>query len=146
MAALYHGVLPAFLLGGYSALALALAEVHRLGFKARELGNWSTQLQMAVATLFKEGFAAGLSSVGPLVYVILPDDDPVAVENIRAICGSLTIPDDHGRSWLECGIRSPRGELAMRPQYGKSLGFERLLNVYFFTSNPDKLLQFLRRS
>jgi beta-ribofuranosylaminobenzene 5'-phosphate synthase len=34
MAALYHGVLPAFLLEDYSALAAALAEVHRLGFKA----------------------------------------------------------------------------------------------------------------
>jgi inosine/xanthosine triphosphate pyrophosphatase family protein/dephospho-CoA kinase len=29
----------------------------------------------------------------------------------------------------------------MRPQYGNSLGFERVLNVYFYTSNPDKLLQ-----
>jgi beta-ribofuranosylaminobenzene 5'-phosphate synthase len=41
MAALYHGVLPAILLGDYSALASALAEVHRLGFKARELMRWS---------------------------------------------------------------------------------------------------------
>lgn len=29
----------------------------------------------------------------------------------------------------------------MRPQYGNSLGFERILNVYFYTSNADKLLQ-----
>ena len=29
----------------------------------------------------------------------------------------------------------------MRPQYGNSLGFDRILNVYFYTSNPDKLLQ-----
>ena len=29
----------------------------------------------------------------------------------------------------------------MRPQYGNSLGFERILNVYFYTSNSDKLLQ-----
>ena len=29
----------------------------------------------------------------------------------------------------------------MRPQYGNSLGFERILNVYFYTSNPDKLFQ-----
>lgn len=29
----------------------------------------------------------------------------------------------------------------MRPQYGNSLGFERVLNVYFYTSNADKLLQ-----
>jgi beta-ribofuranosylaminobenzene 5'-phosphate synthase len=90
MAALYHGVLPAFLLGDYSALASALAEVHRLGFKARELGNWSTMLRMAVMALSKGGFAAGLSSVGPLIYVILPDEDPVAFDNVRAICAGLT--------------------------------------------------------
>jgi len=29
----------------------------------------------------------------------------------------------------------------MRPHYGNSLGFERVLNVYFYTSNLDKLLQ-----
>src|SRR5712691_7622871 len=82
MAALYHGVLPAILLGDYSALASALAEVHRLGFKARELGRWSPQLQTALAALSRAGFAAGLSSVGPLIYVILPGDDPVAIDNV----------------------------------------------------------------
>jgi inosine/xanthosine triphosphate pyrophosphatase family protein/dephospho-CoA kinase len=29
----------------------------------------------------------------------------------------------------------------MRPQYGNSLGFEHVLNVYFYTSNADKLFQ-----
>jgi dephospho-CoA kinase/inosine/xanthosine triphosphate pyrophosphatase family protein len=29
----------------------------------------------------------------------------------------------------------------MRPHYGNSLGFERVCNVYFYTSNSDKLLQ-----
>jgi beta-ribofuranosylaminobenzene 5'-phosphate synthase len=91
MAALYHGVLPAFLLGDYSALASSLAEVHRLGFKVRELGSWGTQLQMTLGALFKDGFAAGLSSVGPLIYVILPDDDPVAFDNVQAICAGLPI-------------------------------------------------------
>jgi beta-ribofuranosylaminobenzene 5'-phosphate synthase len=89
MAALYHGVLPAMLLRDYNALASALCEVHRLGFKARELSKWSPRLQMAVARLHKEGFAAGLSSVGPLVYVILPGED-VAIDNVRAICADLT--------------------------------------------------------
>jgi beta-ribofuranosylaminobenzene 5'-phosphate synthase len=90
MAALYHGVLPAILLGDYGALVSALGEVHRLGFKARELGKWSLQLQTTVAALSKDGFAAGLSSVGPLIYVILPDDDPLAIDNVRAICAGLT--------------------------------------------------------
>lgn len=90
MAALYHGVLPAFLLGDYSALVSALADVHRLGFKARELGQWSPNLQMAVAALSRNGFAVGLSSVGPLIYVILPDDDPASIDKVRAICAGLT--------------------------------------------------------
>jgi beta-ribofuranosylaminobenzene 5'-phosphate synthase len=90
MAALYHGVLPAMLLADYSALASALAEVHRTGFKGRELGRWNPQLQMAVTVLSDNGFAAGLSSVGPLIYVILPGDDPVAIDNVRGICGGLT--------------------------------------------------------
>lgn len=90
IAALYHGVLPAFMLADYSALAVALAEVHRVGFKARELSNWSTPLQTAVATLAKEGFAAGLSSVGPLIYVVLAGDDHVAIETVRSICAGLT--------------------------------------------------------
>lgn len=90
MAALYHGVLPAVLVEDYSALASALAEVHRLGFKARELGRWSPQLQTALAALSRAGFAAGLSSVGPLIYVILPDDDAVAIDNVRGICAGLT--------------------------------------------------------
>jgi beta-ribofuranosylaminobenzene 5'-phosphate synthase len=90
MAALYHGVLPAILLGDYSALASALAAVHRTGFKARELGQWSPPLHIAVTTLCKNGFAAGLSSVGPLIYIILPDDDPFAIEKVRAICVGLT--------------------------------------------------------
>ena len=29
----------------------------------------------------------------------------------------------------------------MRPKYGNALGFERILNVYFYTSNLDKLFQ-----
>jgi beta-ribofuranosylaminobenzene 5'-phosphate synthase len=83
-------VLPAILLADYSALASALAAVHRTGFKGRELGRWSPQLQMTVAALSDNGFAAGLSSVGPLIYVILPGDDPVAIDNVRGICGDLT--------------------------------------------------------
>jgi predicted sugar kinase len=89
MAALYHGVLPAISLGDYRALASALAEVHRLGFKARELGGWSPNLQMAVAALSEKGFAVGLSSVGPLIYVVLQDDDLGSINKIRAICAGL---------------------------------------------------------
>lgn len=91
MAALYHGVLPAILLSDYGALASALAEVHRVGFKARELGRWSPHLQMVLAALAKSGFAVGLSSVGPLIYAILPDDDPIALDKVRGVCAGMTI-------------------------------------------------------
>jgi predicted sugar kinase len=89
MAALYHGVLPAISLGDHRALASALAEVHRVGFKARELGRWSPNLQMAVTALSENGFAVGLSSVGPLIYIVLQDDDPGSINKIRAICAGL---------------------------------------------------------
>lgn len=89
ISALYHGVLPALLLADYEALSSALAEIHRIGFKARELGFWSVPLQRAVISLFQEGFAAGLSSVGPLIYCVLPNDDPNAVERVRSICSHL---------------------------------------------------------
>lgn len=90
MAALYHGVLPAILLQDYGALASALAEVHGTGFKLRELRIWSRELQTALADLSKAGFAVGLSSVGPLIYIVLPDDDLAAVAEIKAICARLT--------------------------------------------------------
>jgi beta-ribofuranosylaminobenzene 5'-phosphate synthase len=90
MAALYHGVLPAILLGDYGALARALVDIHRVGFKARELGRWSTQVQTAFSALSKAGFAAGLSSVGPLIYVILQNDDAAAMDEVRIICAGLT--------------------------------------------------------
>ena len=89
MAALYHGVLPAMLLADYSALVSALATVHRTGFKARELDRCSPQLQRTLGALFDRGFAAGLSSVGPLIYAILPDDDLGTINSVRSICGSL---------------------------------------------------------
>jgi beta-ribofuranosylaminobenzene 5'-phosphate synthase len=90
MATLYHGVLPAILSEDYGTLASALGEVHRIGFKARELGTWSPQLQATLAALSNDGFAAGLSSVGPLIYVVLPDGDRLAIDNVRAICSGLT--------------------------------------------------------
>jgi len=89
MAALYHGVLPAILLRDYSALASALVEIHGLGFKARELRRCSPQVQTAFSGLSRAGFATGLSSVGPLIYVILSDDDPAPMDQVRTICAGL---------------------------------------------------------
>jgi beta-ribofuranosylaminobenzene 5'-phosphate synthase len=90
MAALYHGVLPAILLKDYGALKSALAEVHQVGFKARELERWSPQVQTAFSALTRAGLAAGLSSVGPLLYVIIPDDTPDTMENVWTICAALS--------------------------------------------------------
>ena len=89
MAALYHGVLPAILLSDYKGLASALAEVHRQGFKARELRRCSPSVQAAFTGLSDAGFAAGLSSVGPLIYIILPDDDTAAMNRVRTVCTGL---------------------------------------------------------
>ncbi len=86
MAALYHGVLPAIMLADYKALASALGDVHRVGFKDRELRRWSVQTRTCIDAFFEEGLAAGMSSVGPLIYAIIPDNDKYAFERVQSVC------------------------------------------------------------
>jgi beta-ribofuranosylaminobenzene 5'-phosphate synthase len=73
IATLYHGVVPAVIQQDIDLLRLALRDLHRSGFKHRELRGQAEPVQR----LFKElervqGCAVGLSSLGPLVYAVLP--------------------------------------------------------------------------
>ena len=84
MAALYHGVIPALRLANLSALAAALREIHEVGFKARELRARPAQVSSMLLELQALGLAAGMSSIGPLVYVIIGTDDG-ALTRIKAV-------------------------------------------------------------
>jgi beta-ribofuranosylaminobenzene 5'-phosphate synthase len=91
MAALYHGVLPAFLSTDYVALATALREIHNIGFKQRELRRCSVETRTCVGKLFEQGFAAGLSSVGPLIYAIIPKSDDSSLVRVKRISEHMSI-------------------------------------------------------
>ena len=68
---LYHGVAPAVLEGDFGGLASALRQIHSVGFKKRELARQSDEVRKLLSQLHAtETVAAGMSSLGPLIYAI----------------------------------------------------------------------------
>lgn len=74
LAAIYHGLVPAIRESNLDAVASALATIHSVGFKHRELVSQPASVREAYARLLKLGFATGLSSMGPLLYVITDEN------------------------------------------------------------------------
>lgn len=67
----YHGIAPSILTGDIESLKVALKRLHRCGFKQRELRAQTEDVARLLAELHGlEGCAAGMSSMGPLIYVI----------------------------------------------------------------------------
>jgi beta-ribofuranosylaminobenzene 5'-phosphate synthase len=77
MAELYHGVLPAFHNSDYRALARSLKTIHGFGFKSREFRRLPESIQEAVQCLQSRGLAAGISSLGPLIYILQEDTNSI---------------------------------------------------------------------
>lgn len=92
MSILYHGVLPSFMLTDYDALSSALRSLHHVGFKMRELQRCSARTQSCLMALFDHGLAAGMSSVGPLLYIILPSSDRERLDQVRSVGSDFDIP------------------------------------------------------
>ena len=86
MAALYHGVLPAFRLRDLKALRAALSSVSATGFKALEIELRGAQVKNLLSALFDGGYTAGMSSLGPLVYVVFDENVEGQVEHLRLLC------------------------------------------------------------
>ncbi len=73
LAAVYHGILPAFLTQDFTLLKRALLDVHATGFKRRELEGQAEDVRQLLQILNQQDdVAAGMSSMGPLVYAIAP--------------------------------------------------------------------------
>jgi beta-ribofuranosylaminobenzene 5'-phosphate synthase len=82
IAAIHHGVIPAFALKDLRLLRSALIELHRCGFKRIELGSQSSEVRLAYEALAaREDVAVGLSSLGPVLYVVY-DEEPVPLDKI----------------------------------------------------------------
>jgi beta-ribofuranosylaminobenzene 5'-phosphate synthase len=75
LALVHHGVTPAMIDGDLERLASALVDLHRVGFKARELSHQSAPVVRALMACWTHGLAAGLSSMGPTIYVVTSAED-----------------------------------------------------------------------
>jgi beta-ribofuranosylaminobenzene 5'-phosphate synthase len=70
---LYHGIVPSVIEGRLDALRMALFEMHQVGFKRREVEGQSVCVRQLIEHLRSESeCAVGMSSMGPLVYAIVP--------------------------------------------------------------------------
>ena len=71
LAAVYHGIATAVAEANLDGLKDALQEVQRTGFKRREIDSQSPGVRELLDRLDAEGeLAAGMSSLGPLVYAV----------------------------------------------------------------------------
>ncbi len=87
MALVYHGVAAAVVAADLALLKTALREIHAVGFKKRELGAQPTLVRGILRGLdTATECAAGLSSIGPLVYAVSDARNKAAGEAIRLVC------------------------------------------------------------
>jgi beta-ribofuranosylaminobenzene 5'-phosphate synthase len=87
MAAVYHGLVPAFIDNDIRLLKRAITDVHSTGFKKRELQGQTAEVSYLLDLLNGQDlFAAGMSSMGPLIYAIAPAS---ASDVIERITGSI---------------------------------------------------------
>ena len=76
LAALYHGVVPAFVETDLLLLRSALQALHRCGFKKCEVAHHAPAVpQLMELFLSARNVAVGMSSAGPLVYVVSHEKD-----------------------------------------------------------------------
>ena len=81
MAAIYHGVAPAIAERNLTTLKSALQIIQRTGFKRREVIGQGRIVQTILDRLDKvTGLAAGMSSLGPLVYAITTTLDELQLD------------------------------------------------------------------
>ena len=92
LAAVYHGIVPAFAEADLGALRGAVHEIHHVGFKRREVDGHGSAVRDLLQALYSETMvAAGMSSLGPLVYAIAPRGLELASNNriARALMGKV---------------------------------------------------------
>jgi beta-ribofuranosylaminobenzene 5'-phosphate synthase len=90
IALLYHGVVPAVLGEDLALLKASIAGLHKVGFKRRELGAQSECAKRLIAHFGDiESCAVGVSSMGPLVYVVTDELDPSFRSEVGRACNKF---------------------------------------------------------
>jgi beta-ribofuranosylaminobenzene 5'-phosphate synthase len=98
LAAVYHGIVPAFLETDHILLRCVLAEVQAIGFKQREIQGQSASIRHLLERLSSEDYvAAGMSSMGPLIYTIVLADKEASMARL-----GTAIQSDGLATYLGC--------------------------------------------
>jgi beta-ribofuranosylaminobenzene 5'-phosphate synthase len=87
LALTYHGVVPAVLSKDLALLKMSIHGLQRTGFKRRELEAQPDTVK-SIIEQFKgiPECAAGVSSMGPLVYIIADKNNEAVKEQVNAVC------------------------------------------------------------
>lgn len=98
----YHGIVPSLVTNDLQSLRASLHRFGKVGFKAREIAAQTHETRATLEDLQKlESCAAGMSSVGPLLYAVSNAGRAVAENDVRAACAR------HGASLLSiCKVRN----------------------------------------
>ena len=107
MASVYHGLAPSFMMTDLVGVARALRTISNEGFKHLEIGSQPPAVSLLISDLLNEGYAAGMSSMGPLVYAIFCEEDGKnsSIRNLQKIAQS------HNVSMLSCEHADNRGRI-----------------------------------
>lgn len=86
----YHSLVPSMERSDLAGVSRALARLHEIGFKRREVLGQTPSVRAALDAIraMKIG-AVGMSSMGPLVYVIT-DKEADPEDELRALCGRIS--------------------------------------------------------
>lgn len=81
----YHGIAPAVQERDIRALGYALRQIHSVGFKRRELAQQPDDVRNLLSQLqAKKTVAAGMSSLGPLIFAITQKHDQASNDHVYA--------------------------------------------------------------
>jgi len=83
----YHTLIPSIVQADFATFRRGTIDLQSVGFKQLEVFNQATSVRDLLEDLLShDGVAPGMSSLGPLIYVITRRDDRGAREAIRATC------------------------------------------------------------
>ena len=88
----YHTLIPSIVQADFAAFREGAIGLQSVGFKQREVVNQAAGVQTLIADLLAhESVAPGMSSLGPLVYVVTKREDNEAREATHAICSRHSV-------------------------------------------------------
>ena len=108
LAAMYHGVIPAFALTNLSLLALSLKKLSYTGFKSREIAAQGEVTRSLLRAFHDCGVAAGMSSLGPVIYVIIESGDTARIKNAKKLAETFGVTYQGTFSGRNSGSESAR--------------------------------------